>query len=101
MFSYWEKQSLLSFDVIIIGGGITGLSTAISLREKDARLKIAVLERGIIPAGASTRNAGFACIGSFTEILDDLENIPEARVLQLIKMRLDGLKLLRKRLGDE
>lgn len=101
MFSYWEKQSLFHFDALVVGSGITGLSTAITLAERRPQWKIAILERGIIPAGASTRNAGFACIGSFTEILDDLGNMAEQRVVSLVKMRLDGLRLLRKRLGDE
>lgn len=100
MQSYWETQSFFHYDVIVIGSGITGLSTAISLKEKDPDLRIAVLERGIIPDGASLRNAGFACIGSFTEILDDLKQISEEKVLQLIQLRHEGLKLLRKRLGD-
>ena len=32
-----------------------------------------MLERGALPFGASTRNAGFACYGSASEILSDLE----------------------------
>lgn len=101
MLSYWEEQSFLHYDIIVIGGGITGLSTAISLKENTPDLQIVVLERGIIPAGASLRNAGFACMGSFTEILDDLKHISEEQVLQLIQWRHEGLKLLRKILGDE
>lgn len=101
MFSYWEQQSFFHYDILVIGCGIVGLSAAVSLKEKNPSLNLAILERGIIPAGASTRNAGFACIGSFTEMLDDLENMPEDRVLSLIKMRRDGLTFLRKRLGDK
>lgn len=101
MQSYWETQSFFHYDVIVIGSGITGLSTAISLKEKNPHLRITILERGIIPAGASLRNAGFACIGSFTEILDDLKQMSEERVLQLMQLRHAGLQLLRKRLGDD
>jgi glycine/D-amino acid oxidase-like deaminating enzyme len=100
MFSYWEEQSFFHYDVVIIGSGITGLSTAISLKDKEPDLRIAIFERGIIPAGASLRNAGFACIGSFTEILDDLEHMQEDKVLQLLQLRREGLTILRKRLGD-
>lgn len=101
MFSYWEQQAFFYYDILVIGSGIVGLSTAISLKEKMPSVNVAVLERGIFPLGASTRNAGFACIGSFTEILDDLQYLPEDKVLELIKMRRHGLRLLRKRLGDE
>ncbi len=100
MISYWEKQSLLHYDIIIIGSGIVGLSTALSIKERDSAKKILVLERGILPTGASTKNAGFACIGSLTEILDDLSTMSEDEVIQLVEMRLKGLRKLRKRLGD-
>ena len=101
MLSYWEKQSLLNYDIIIIGSGIVGLSTAVSLKEKDASQRVLVLERSILPTGASTKNAGFACIGSLTEILDDLTNMSEDEVLRLIELRYKGLLLLRSRLGDK
>lgn len=101
MLSYWEKSSFLHYDVIIIGSGIVGLSTAISVKEKQPELTVAILERGILPTGASTKNAGFACIGSLTEILDDLKSMPEAEVLELVQLRKNGLARLRNRLGDE
>ena len=100
MLSYWERTSLTHFDVIVIGSGITGLSTAISLKEKEPNLSVAVFERGVLPTGASTRNAGFACIGSAGEISDDLQQSTANDVLQLVAMRLQGLQMLRKRLGD-
>lgn len=100
MLSYWEKSSFLNYDVIIIGSGIVGLSTAISLKEKQPSLSVAILERAILPSGASTKNAGFACIGSLTEILDDLKSMTEAEVLELVQLRKNGLTRLRNRLGD-
>lgn len=100
MLSYWEKQSLLRYDVIIAGSGIVGLSTAVSIKEKQPVKRILVLERAILPTGASTKNAGFACVGSLTEILDDLQHMTEAEVLQLVEMRSKGLQRLRKRLGE-
>lgn len=101
MISYWEQQSLLQYDDIILGGGITGLSTAITLKERHPRRRIAVMERGVLPTGASTRNAGFACIGSLTEILADLQFMPAADIVNLVALRKAGLHLLRERLGDE
>lgn len=101
MLSYWEKQSLLQYDYIIIGSGIVGLSAAISLKERAPQSRVMVLEREVLPTGASTKNAGFACIGSLTEILADLQTMPVEDVLNLVDLRLSGLRLLRKRLGDD
>ncbi|MES2620707.1 MAG: FAD-dependent oxidoreductase [Bacteroidota bacterium] len=101
MLSYWEKQSLLNYDIIIIGSGIVGLSTAISLKENDASIRVLVLERAILPTGASTKNAGFACIGSLTEMLDDLTTMSEDEILQLLELRYKGLRRLRTRLGEK
>jgi gamma-glutamylputrescine oxidase len=101
MLSYWERSALTHFDVIVVGSGITGLSTAISLKEKKPHLSVAVFERGVLPTGASTRNAGFACIGSVGEIADDLQHSSESEVLQLVELRWKGLQLLRKRLTDK
>ena len=100
MLSYWEKENFLHYDHIIIGSGIVGLSTALSIRERKPQATILVMERGILPTGASTKNAGFACIGSLTEILDDLRVMSESEVLRLVELRLRGLERLRKRLGD-
>jgi len=99
--SYWEKSEWFSnVDFTIVGSGIVGLNTAIALRKKHPNAKILVLERGILPHGASTKNAGFACFGSISEILSDLKSHSEEEVLQLIEKRWKGLELLRSNLGD-
>lgn len=100
MLSFWEKNSLLKADVIIIGSGIVGLSSAAELKENYPEKNIVVLEKGCLPTGASTKNAGFACFGSLTEILADLKTMPSTDVLNLINTRWEGLQLLRQRLGD-
>lgn len=100
MFSYWERQSYFRYDHIVVGAGITGLSTAIELKAVYPEESVLVIEQGLIPAGASTKNAGFACMGSVTELLDDLEDMSEYEVVSLFQQRKSGLELLRKRLGD-
>ena len=58
--SYWEKKSFFGLqDLIIVGSGIVGLTAAIHFKAKYPNKKVLVLERGIIPQGASTKNAGF------------------------------------------
>lgn len=100
--SFWEHKTwFANLDFAVIGSGIVGLNCALSLRKKFPKSKIVVFERGILPSGASTKNAGFACFGSISEVLEDLKNHSEEETVQLVKNRVEGLKLLRKTLGDE
>ncbi len=93
--SYWERSSYFhDVDVVIIGAGIVGLCSGISLLEKDPGLRILILERHYLPLGASTKNAGFACFGSPSELLDDLKRHDESKVFSLFKRRFDGIHKL-------
>lgn len=99
--SFWECQQWLSnIDFAIIGSGIVGLSCALNLKAKYPNSKVVILERGILPNGASTKNAGFACFGSVSEIIHDVKKTNQDSVCQLVEKRYQGLKLLRKTLGD-
>lgn len=99
--SYWEKSAFFSdLDVVIIGSGIVGLNAAIRLREHAPHARIAVVERGPLPSGASTRNAGFACFGSPSELLDDLRQDGPDIVWPLVERRWKGLLALRQLLGE-
>ncbi|MBP0905279.1 NAD(P)/FAD-dependent oxidoreductase [Mariniflexile gromovii] len=100
--SYWEIKSwFTNIDVTIVGSGIVGLSCALHLKEQHPKAKILVLEKGMLPQGASTKNAGFACFGSLSEILEDLKSHAEEDVFNLVKKRVKGLQLLRETLGDQ
>ena len=100
--SYWEIQSwLTNIDFTIVGSGIVGLNCALHLNKRFPKAKILILEKGILPQGASTKNAGFACFGSLSEIIDDLKTHSETEVLQLVEKRYNGLQLLRQTLGDQ
>ena len=99
MFSLWEKQSFLETDVIVIGAGITGLSAAATLKEQSPDLKVTVLERGVLPTGASTKNAGFACFGSVSELLNDVDTLGADGMVSLVEKRWDGLQKTCQRLG--
>ena len=99
--SYWERETLFgNIDVAVIGSGIVGLTAAIHLKTQDPKLHVAILERGALPAGASTRNAGFACFGSMTELLDDLSRMSEDEVMAIVEKRWSGLQRLRTLVGD-
>jgi glycine/D-amino acid oxidase-like deaminating enzyme len=95
--SLWEKESFYSpSDIIIAGNGFTGLWSAYYLKKKHPRLAITIIDRGIIPTGASTRNAGFACFGSVTELIKDSAMMGEERMLWLVEMRYRGLSRIKK-----
>ena len=99
--SYWEqKEWLADIDFAIAGSGIVGLSTALFLKQRFQESNIILLEKGILPQGASTKNAGFACCGSLSEILQDLKTHSEKEILELVQSRVQGLQLLRQSLGD-
>ena len=98
--SYWEIKSWFTgVDFTIVGSGIVGLNCALAIKEKHPKAKIMILEKGVLPQGASTKNAGFTCFGSLSEIIDDLKHHSEDEVLELVKKRRNGLDALRKHLG--
>src|SRR4249920_2743043 len=57
-------------DVVILGGGYTGLWTALHLKELDPGVDVVLLEQDICGGGPSGRNGGF--ISSFWEELPHL-----------------------------
>ncbi|HEV3325473.1 MAG TPA: FAD-dependent oxidoreductase, partial [Puia sp.] len=100
--SVWEKESFFApADIVIAGSGLVGLWSALYLKRRQPSLQITIVERGLIPTGASTRNAGFACFGSLTELLADIRNIGEDKMLELVAMRHKGLKRIRKTFRDK
>ena len=99
--SVWEKESFFSpRDVIIVGSGFVGLWSAYYLKKSQPKLKITVVDRGIIPTGASTRNAGFACFGSVTELMADKLKMGESAMLDLVELRYKGLRKISKTFRD-
>ncbi|TXK38008.1 FAD-binding oxidoreductase [Pontibacter qinzhouensis] len=99
--SFWEKETYFSnIDVLVVGSGIVGLTAALHLKQAQPKLKVLVAERGLLPTGGSSKNAGFACFGSPSELLDDLEHHTEDEVFALVEKRWRGLQRLRQHLGD-
>lgn len=98
--SFWEFDSWFKdLDLIVIGSGIVGLNTAIEYKKLNKKSKILILEKGILPEGASTKNAGFACFGSPSELLFDVEKTGFENTQKLVERRIKGLELLKKNLG--
>jgi gamma-glutamylputrescine oxidase len=100
--SYWERECYTTNnDFIVVGAGIVGYSCALELKKKHPLSKVTILERGYLPTGASSKNAGFACFGSATELADDLSQQNESEVWETVAMRWEGLKNLIELVGIE
>ncbi|HYA08441.1 MAG TPA: FAD-dependent oxidoreductase [Gaiellaceae bacterium] len=79
----------VAVDVAIVGGGYTGLWTALALRERAPELRVALLEAEICGAGPSGRNGGFihgywASLGSLRSVLGDAAAVDLAEAADAI-----------------
>lgn len=99
--SFWERESWIEYEAVIAGAGITGLSLACELLERAPNLRVLICDAGLLPLGASTRNAGFACTGPLTEALHDIEQMGEQAFVELFERRWKGLQKLRSRIGEQ
>jgi gamma-glutamylputrescine oxidase len=95
--SVWEQSTYFApKDLVIVGCGFVGLWTAYEAMQKNPKLNITILERGVLPSGASTRNAGFSCFGSVSELMYDVQLMGETAMIETVKMRYDGLQRIQK-----
>lgn len=84
-------------DVVIIGGGYTGLSSAYNIHRKFPEKKIVLLEGACCGYGASGRNGGF-CIS--TDLLHDY-TIKDPKLLQdQIDVSFYGIKQIKQVIAD-
>jgi len=74
----------ITADVCIVGGGFTGLWTALALRERAPSLQIVLVESEICGAGPSGRNGGFLH-GYWAGLADLLPLLGRERALQLAR----------------
>jgi glycine/D-amino acid oxidase-like deaminating enzyme len=73
-----------SADVLILGGGYTGMWTAYHLKEQDPSIDVVLLEQDICGGGPSGRNGGF--VNSWWSGLADLcEHVGDEQALALCR----------------
>ncbi len=79
-------------DVVIVGGGYTGLSAAFHIRQNYPEKQIVLLEGACCGYGASGRNGGF-CIA--TSLLDWEQKDPEIRQ-KSVRVSMYGLEFIKR-----
>lgn len=77
-----------------------GLSAALECRRRFPDASITIVELSPLCGGGSTKNAGFACFGSPSELLDDWNNLGPEKTVELVDARYKGLLNLRKNFAD-
>jgi glycine/D-amino acid oxidase-like deaminating enzyme len=105
--SWWLREALaedpgamspplakdITTDVVIIGGGFTGLWTACFLTETNPNLGVVILEQDICGGGPSGRNGGFA--SGWWDELDNLVALygaePAVRACRAISRSIDSI----------
>lgn len=95
--SFWQhthRERARAYDVIVVGGGITGCSTAYWLHRRRPSLRIAIVEAEDLGAGASGRNAGFVLQGAAFDYLTGIERYGERTARRLWQFTRDNRELL-------
>lgn len=91
--SFWEKDAFAGlWDFVVVGAGVTGLHAAIELKRLKPSLRILLLESRPVGAVASTRNAGFLCLGSPSELAMDRHALGDQALTELISAKWSGIE---------
>ena len=97
--SFWldrtPTKAARTFDAVIVGAGITGLSLAYWLKKEDPSLKVAIVEKARLGFGASGRNAGFVTCGSVEHFNRLIGKHGEKEALEIWRFSEENLRLLR------
>lgn len=87
-----------SADVIVIGGGFAGLSTALELRARGA--DVIVLERRFAGFGASGRNAGYLAGGQGLDYHMFMKRLDRAKVSSIVGFFEEGVRYVEGKLAS-
>jgi len=93
----------LAVDVAIVGGGFTGLWTALELKERDPSLRVALFEAEFCGFGPSGRNGGF-CHGYWSYLPTLRELFGDEQALDLCRagdLIVPGIRAFLERRGED
>lgn len=83
-------------DVVIIGSGITGISTAVHLSRNSPGLKIVILEARALTSGATGRNGGHIKAVPWKDYAELKGSLGKESAIKITKFRLSHLPALLK-----
>ena len=102
LLSFWEHNGWCQGrDIVVVGAGFVGLSAALESSRRFPDASITIVELSPLCGGGSTKNAGFACFGSPSELLDDWNTLGPEKTVELVASRYNGLKNLRSNFSEE
>uniref|UniRef100_UPI003F495D7F NAD(P)/FAD-dependent oxidoreductase n=1 Tax=Cupriavidus yeoncheonensis TaxID=1462994 RepID=UPI003F495D7F len=93
-----ELEGEAAADVIVVGAGFAGLSTALELAARGA--KVIVLEREFAGFGASGRNAGYLAGGQGLEYDLFLKRVGQEQAKQIVRFYDEGVDYVERKLGE-
>ena len=103
--SYWQDSikasPVISADIVIVGAGLAGLSTAYWLKKLEPGMNVVVVDKGIVGAGASGRNAGFITCGSTEHFSRMSSAYGESKAEEIWKFTEYNHKLMVEEFGEE
>lgn len=85
-FSLWQqahRERAAAYDIMIVGGGLLGCSTAYWLHRLAPSLEVGIVEAHTLGAGASGRNAGFVLEGAAANFVRDMKRYGERTARRL------------------
>ena len=102
IYSYWDRTIIDGLvDVTIVGAGFSGMYLAEQVKQKYPDASVLLIDRHHLTRTASTRNAGFACFGSLTEIESDLRSISKEACQELVSRRYAGIQVIKNRFSAD
>ncbi|KWR75052.1 NAD(P)/FAD-dependent oxidoreductase [Cupriavidus sp. IDO] len=93
-----ELEGDVSADVVVVGAGFAGLSTALELAARGA--KVIVLEREFAGFGASGRNAGYLAGGQGLEYDLFLKRVGREQAKHIVGFYDEGVDYVERKLGE-
>ncbi|RDU95902.1 NAD(P)/FAD-dependent oxidoreductase [Trinickia dinghuensis] len=93
-----ELEGAIGADVVVVGGGFAGLSTALELTARGA--KVIVLEREFAGFGASGRNAGYLAGAMGLEFEMFLKRVGQERAKNIVSYYDEGVRYVERKLRE-